>query len=391
MTKSQPEKPHIAILSPLQRKPGRTQGGLEVVITHIANALSQKGLQVDVLVMPPKGANPVPPDLDKQIQVVNLKSKHKFIGLFTLLDYLRKQRPDVLMAAGHRSNMLALRARQLLHRPPCVVLGIHNMLSRQMSQFNPLKSWLRTLTISRNYPHSDAIVAVSHGVADDLRQQFGLPQYLIHTIHNPVVTTELFQLAEQPPEHPWFHDGGPPVIVSVGRLRPQKDFATLIKAFHIVRQQRESRLLILGEGRQRPILEALIDELGLHQEVQLPGFVANPMPCMKQASLFVLSSAWEGFGNVLVEALSTGVPVVSTDCQSGPREILEDGRYGALVPVGDAKTLAAAMLNTLDTPLNRNLLIKSARRFEVERAVTAYIDLLMKCHTTQAEAGISNE
>jgi len=390
MTESRPEKRHIAILSPLQRKPGRTQGGLEVVVTHIANALSRKGLQVDILVMLPRGGDPVPPGLDGRIRVVNLKSKHKLVGLFTLLDYLRSQQPDLLLAAGHRSNMLALRAKQLLPRPPCVILSVHNMLSRQMSQFNPLKRWLRGRTISRNYPRGDAFIAVSHGVAEDLGQQFEIPQHLIHTIHNPVVTDELFRLAKQSPEHPWFHDGGDPVILSVGRLRPQKDFSTLINAFHIVSQQRDCRLLILGEGRQRPILEALIDDLGLQQKVQLPGFIANPLPCMKRAALFVLSSAWEGFGNVLGEALSTGGPVVSTDCPSGPREILEDGRLGALVPVGDANALAAAMLKSLDTPPERDLLIESARRFSVDRASTAYMDLLASCHTTSIETGTTD-
>ncbi|HHS83978.1 MAG TPA: glycosyltransferase [Gammaproteobacteria bacterium] len=390
MPQSRPERRHIAILSPLQRKPGRTQGGLEVVVTHIANALSQKGLQVDILVMPPKGGDPIPPDLDERIEIINLKSKHKLIGLFTLVDYLRSRQPDLLLAAGHRSNMLALRAKRLLPRPPCVILGVHNMLSRQMSQFNPLKRWLRSRTISRYYPRSDAVIAVSHGVAEDLGQRFGLPQNLIHTIHNPVVTDELFRLAEQSPEHPWFHDSGPPVILSVGRLRPQKDFTTLIKAFHIVRQQRDCRLLILGEGRERPTLETLVNDLGLQLEIQLPGFIANPLPCMKQAALFVLSSAWEGFGNVLVEALSTGVAVVSTDCPSGPREILEDGRLGALVPVGDANALATAMLETLETPPDRDLLIESARRFSVERASTAYMDLLTKCHTTQIDTGTAN-
>ncbi len=370
---------HVAILSPLQRKPGRTQGGLEVVVTHIANALRKKGNRVDMLVMPPKGENPVPPGLEEGIRVFNLKSKHKLVGLFTLSNYLRQQQPEVLMAAGHRSNMLALRTSRLLRQPPPVVLGVHNTLSRQMSQFNPLKRLLRTLVIRRSYPRSKAVIAVSQGVAEDLQNHFHLPPGLIHTIHNPVVTDDLLRSAQEPLCHPWFEEESPPVIVSVGRLRPQKDYTTLIKAFHIVQKQRMCRLLILGEGVERPILEAQIEELGLQEHVQLPGFVANPLPYMKNAALFVLSSCFEGLPTVLIEALATGVPIVSTDCPSGPREILADGRYGPLVPVGDVQALAAAMLERLDAPRESEQLMAAAqRRFDVERAATLYAALLSR-------------
>ncbi len=369
---------HIAIISPLQRKPGRTQGGLESVVTHLANALTHRGNQLDILVMPPPGGNPFPPGLDKEISVVHLKSKHKLIGLFTLANYLRKTRPDVLLAAGHRSNMLAIRAAHLVHSPPLVILSVHNTLSRQMSQFKPLKRWMRTQLIRRNYPAADAVIAVSRGVEDDLRNHFGLPASKLHTIHNPVVTDTLFQRAREPLNHPWFGPDQPPVIVSVGRLRPQKDYITLIRAFHRLRQRRNCRLIILGEGKERPILENLIKELKLQQDVQLPGFVANPLPYMREAALFVLSSAWEGFGNVLVEAMATGVPVVATDCPSGPREILENGRHGPLVPVGDIQALASAMHKTLDTPPDRENLINAARRFDVDHATSAYSTLLQR-------------
>jgi len=382
---------HVAILSPLQRKPGRTQGGLEVVVTHVANALCRKGLKVDILVMPPRRGDPNPPGLDELARVVNLKSRHKLIGFFTLLGYLRKERPDVLLAAGHRSNMLALNTTALLSGPPCVILGVHNMLSRQMSQFKPLKRWLRTHAIRRRYPRGEAVVAVSGGVAEDLRGHFRIPGERIHTIHNPVVTETLCRRAAEPLDHPWFSSAAPPVILAVGRLRPQKDFATLIRAFHILQRRRPCRLLILGEGRERPKLEALVQELELESRVSLPGFVENPLPYMKHAALFVLSSAWEGFGNVLVEALSTGVPVVATDCPSGPREILEGGRYGRLVPVGDVAALAAAMQETLDSPPERELLIKSATRFGVESTANAYLELLTNCLTAKTEHETTHE
>jgi glycosyltransferase involved in cell wall biosynthesis len=167
-----------------------------------------------------------------------------------------------------------------------------------------------------------------------------------------------------------------PVILGVGELCARKDFGTLIRAFALVRRERPARLVILGKGRQREKLEALARELGVGADVSLPGFVNNPYPYMKRASLFVLSSAYEGFGNVLVEALATGTPVVATDCPSGPREILEDGRYGPLVPVGDVRRLASSILDTLAHPPEPPLLVQAAERFRVESSAVQYLTAL---------------
>jgi glycosyltransferase involved in cell wall biosynthesis len=169
-------------------------------------------------------------------------------------------------------------------------------------------------------------------------------------VYNPVITPEIMALARQTPDHPWFAAGGPPVILAVGRLTPQKDFPTLLRAFAEVRRRRPARLLILGEGEERAALEALGADLGVAADVALPGFRENAMAYMAGSALFVLSSAWEGLPTVLIEALAAGTRVVSTDCPSGPREILQDGRLGSLVPVGDVAALADAMTAALARP-----------------------------------------
>jgi glycosyltransferase involved in cell wall biosynthesis len=192
-------------------------------------------------------------------------------------------------------------------------------------------------------------------------------------IYNPVDTDHIKTLATAPLEHPWFAPGAVPVVLSAGRLTRQKDFPSLLRAFAQVRQSRPARLVILGEGEERTSLETLARELGCRDDIALPGFVPNPYPYMAAAGVFVLSSAWEGFGNVLIEAMALGVPVVSTDCPSGPAEILGRGRYGTLVPVSDVDALARAIATTLDQPPEARRSIERASSFSCERIASQYL------------------
>jgi glycosyltransferase involved in cell wall biosynthesis len=227
----------------------------------------------------------------------------------------------------------------------------------------------------RAYRKADAIVAVSDGVADDLALLVGIDRSRITRIYNPVVTPRLVELAESPLNHPWFAPAQPPVVLGAGRLTAAKDFATLIKAFALLRNRRPARLMILGEGLERRNLQALATNLGVEAEFALPGFVDNPFQYMRRAAVFVLSSRWEGFGNVLVEAMACGTAVVGTDCPHGPREILEGGRHGALIAAGDPALLAGGIEAELNRP-PRPTAIQRARAFSVDIALERYGTLL---------------
>ena len=225
------------------------------------------------------------------------------------------------------------------------------------------------------YPWADCIVGVSAGVAADVARLAAVDPETVRVIYNPVVTLDLVEDAQAPVPHPWFEDATP-VLVAAGRLRPQKDFPTLLRAFATLRASRDARLIILGDGPEIKNLEALVVELGLDEDVQLPGNTSNPYAYMARAAAFVLSSRWEGLPTVLVEALRCGAPVIATDCPSGSREILADGRYGTLVPVGDIRALASAMEAAVDGKL-RPAPDESWHAHEQHVVVEKYLEVLV--------------
>ncbi len=290
-----------------------------------------------------------------------------------LADYLRSHRPDALLAAATYPNLMAVWGRRVAGVNTRVILTEHNHLSSKVARAS--KRWKLPL-VRHVYPHGDWIVATSNGVADDLSMTADIPRERISTIYNPVVNPRLLEKSRAPVDHPWFRGDGPPVVLSVGKLIERKDFATLLRAFRRVRAQRDARLVILGEGKQRDRLTRLAVELGIRDFVDLPGFSLNPFAYMARSAVFVLSSRWEGLGLVLIEALACGCPVVSTDCPSGPAEILDHGKYGALAPVGRDSELADAILSTLEKPPPRERGEERATMFDVEVASHRYLELL---------------
>ena len=324
-------------------------------------------------------------EIPESVQIVNLNTSRDRQALPALVRYLRQERPYALLSGLH-TNLIALWARRLARVSTRVIVVEHNTLSSRVRYYSSdvRMRWMPRL-IRRFYPWADGIVAVSHGVAEDLAREAKIPRNRIRVIYNPAVTPELRAKAQAPLEHPWFKPGQPPVILAAGRLTGQKDFPTLIKAFAQVRKAYPSRLLILGEGEERLALETLVKNLGLQETVQLPGFVNNPYPYMAQAYLFVLSSKWEGLPGVLIEAMFCGTRLIATDCPSGPREILQDGRYGTLVPVGDTDALGQAIETALRGELNPPPR-ESWHPFELNQVTEQYMDILLERDDVQRRA-----
>jgi glycosyltransferase involved in cell wall biosynthesis len=359
--------------------PGLLGGGAERTMLSLAKGLAERGHPVDLVLAQAEG--PYLAEVPESVQLVELNTRHlsagrTFASLPALVRYLRHQQPEALLSALRRANVTAVWARYLAGVPGRVVISEQNTWSPRIQQSTSWYSRMILRLSKRFYPWADAIVAVSEGTADDLAQVLGIPRERIEVIHNPGVRPELRRKAEAPLDHPWFQPGQPPVLLAVGRLTVQKDFPTLIRAFAQVRTTRPVRLLVLGEGQERSGLEALVTELDLKEDVSLPGFVENPYAYMARASVFVLSSRWEGLPTVLMEALCCGAPLVATDCPSGPREILRDGQYGQLVPVGDTTALAQAIEVALAD--NRpSPPPESWRPFELETVVNQYSNLLL--------------
>jgi glycosyltransferase involved in cell wall biosynthesis len=308
-----------------------------------------------------------------------------------LTRYLRQERPTALLSAMPYPNLTAVWARRLAGVSTRVVVSERNTLSRNIADKRAWPARFLPPLLGRGYAAADHIVAVSDGVADDLSSCAGLPRERITTVYNPVVTPDLVTRSEAPLDHRWFEPGAPPVVLAAGRLAPAKDFPTLLRAFARLRATRPARLMILGQGRgsePAAALRALARELGVAEDVTLPGFVDNPFAYMARASVFVLSSAWEGFGNVLVEAMACGCPVVSTDCPSGPAEILDGGAYGTLVPVRDDRALAEAILATLDAPPDRDRLRARGAEFSVDRAAERYLEMLLGTEHASEAVGV---
>ncbi|MDD2860895.1 MAG: glycosyltransferase [Acidiphilium sp.] len=319
-----------------------SSGGVEHAVLSLIGAFRAGGIDVTLLVHSEAGElrGRLPPDLP----VINFATGRTIADLPPLIRYLRRNRPDILLANLDHNNLIATLASLIARTGTRLVIVQHNALSAEASAMPSLKYRLLPLAYRILAPRAAGIVAVSAGVADDLAHCAGLDRAAISVINNPVVDDSFVFRTAAPAEHPWISEAATiPLFVTAGRLVAQKDPETLIRAFAIARARHPMRLIMLGEGPMRPRLEALIAEYGLADAVQMPGYVANPLPWFAAATGFVLASRYEGFGNVLVEAMACGTPVISTNCPHGPAEILDNGTYGTLVPPGDIEALAEAL------------------------------------------------
>lgn len=354
-------------------------GGVERVFGTIASGLLDRGYSVSFFVLMSGDETFGLPDGVKLHRYGLKKFKYFWQSLpviFRLAIDLRKEPYKAIISGKILPNFFALLACMLCFRRELLILSEHSSPGLAISAYQP-KSFLKEAIFSliyRFYSLAHKIVAVSNGVRDELITKFGISSSTVFSIYNPVDIEDIQTKAKEQLNHPWFESKGIPVILAAGRLEPQKNFPLLLDAFVLVRQKKPCRLMILGEGKQRQDLEQKIEELGLQQDVLLHGFEKNPFAYMSKASLFVMSSDYEGLPTVLIEAMVCGCPIVSTDCPSGPAEILENGIYGTLVPVGDAQALAEAILTNLKSP-NKDVR-ERAEFFSVERAVNQYLDLI---------------
>ncbi len=353
-------------------------GGVERMLVNLLAGFAALGRPADLLTI--RSQSPHLTALPALVRRIDLGARHSLGAAFALAHYLRAERPAVLLAAKDRAGRAAVLARDLarLQHPP-IVMRLGTDLSGALAHRHPLRRWLRTAPVGRSWRRVEHIVAVSEGVAEDTARVARYPRARISVIHNPVITDTLAAQAAMPCPHPWLSAAAQvaaPVILGAGRLERQKDFPMLLHAFARLRAARPARLVLLGEGAWRERLAALADRLGVATDVDLLGFQPNPYPFLARARVFALSSRWEGSPNVLTEAMALGTPVVATDCPSGPREILSHGRFGPLVPMGDAPALATALAQALDHPLPPAVLKAAVADYSVAKSARRYLALL---------------
>lgn len=348
--------------------------GVDRVMRNLIGEIARRQIPVDLLRIANHG--PHFSRLPEGVRSVELGTAHVYSSFPALIRYLRRERPFALLSDKDRLNRIAIWARRLSGVETRVAVRMGTTVSENLAKRSWLDRQLQYFSIRRFYPMADAVLVPSRGAADDLIAVGRLDSDLVKVVPSPIVDDRLANLVEEVPPHPWLQDGGLPVVLGVGELCSRKDFVTLIEAFAILRKKLPARLLILGEGRKRQDLEALIARLDLQEVVDLAGFQGNPYAFMARADLFALSSRCEGAPVVLMEALACGTPAVSTDCPSGPREILQAGRLGPLVPVGDVSALAAAMEQTLRQPPDRQRLQSGAEPYRVSHSADLYLQAM---------------
>lgn len=327
---------HVALFAPSLRG-----GGAERIFATLANGFVRRGWRTDLVLARAEG--PYLKEISPDVRVIDLGAGRVLAAFWPLMRYVRREKPEAILSTIASANAVALLVAALNPGRVKLILREANtpsVLVRHATSFRQriIPGLLRLLK-----PHIRRIVAVSEGSADDLAGFYGVERSRIVVIANPVITADLADRAAQDPGHRWLGDAGLRVILAVGRLSKQKNYEMLLRSFASLSSPETTRLIVLGEGPERGALESLASSLGIDERVDLPGFVDNPFAYLANADVYVLSSDYEGLPATLIQALACGCTAVSTDCPSGPREILRDGEFGRLVPVGDVAALAEAV------------------------------------------------
>lgn len=344
--------------------------GVDRLMCNLIPAVARRGYAVDQLKVRRHG-----PELGGAagVRVIDLGSAHVYSSLPALVRYLRRERPDVMLSDKDRVNRTAVLGRLLASVTTRLVLRSGTTITVDLQHRSALDRGMQRLSFRWLYPQAQAVIVPSAAAARDLIAFAELPSSLVRVVASPAVPAVLFERDPEPPDHPWFTPGAPPVVLGVGELSLRKDFATLLRAFARLAATRDLRLMILGRGGQREALLQLAGQLGVADRVSLPGFSDAVFSHMRHARVFALCSRWEGMPVVLIEALAAGTPVVATDAPGGSRELLQDGALGPLVPIGDVDSLSTALQQLLDHPPARERLRAAAEPYEIEAATTAYL------------------
>ncbi|HEY0941096.1 MAG TPA: glycosyltransferase [Steroidobacter sp.] len=351
-------------------------GGAERVFVQLANEFAKLGCRVEFVLARARG--PYLEEISEQVRIVDLRASGVLNCLPALVRYLRSRRPAAILSGLEHANVIAVLARSLAGRSTRCVVSTRAVPTAIYRANRSRRRWM-TLQMSRlTYRLADQVIANSQAVAADLAGSLGVSNGKLTVIYNPLDMEYIDRNSRMAADHPWLTPGSAPVVLSVGSLTVLKDFQTLIRAFAIVRSARECRLIILGEGPERAKLESMVEQLNLRNDVCLPGFVGNPFAWMRCAGVFVSSSLTEGCPNALMQALACGTAVVSTDCNGGSAEILQAGKWGHLVPVGDAEAMAAAITAALDSPRPNGR--QRANDFALHEIAQQYLHALLPSH-----------
>jgi glycosyltransferase involved in cell wall biosynthesis len=357
------------------------EGGVQRATVNLARGFIALNIEVDIVLLNHTG--PFLKQLPPGVKIVDLENPRLRKSILKLAQYLQERQPDALIASLHYNTEIAILSKLYARVKTKIAVCEHGSLSALPVVSPSLKNLADVLGIAPSnpttlvrmlYPFADKVIGVAKGTSEDVAMLIGQSSKL-YTIYNPVIAPELLAKAKAPVSHPWLQQNSVPVVLATGRLEAQKDFTMLIQAFARVRKLKPARLMILGTGSERVQLEELICQLGVEADVELPGFVDNPYAYMSRAAVFALSSNWEGLGNVLIEAMASGAPVVSTNCKSGPAEILNYGQYGDLVPVGDSHAMAEAILRVLSGQI-KSVDAAWLEQFTIDAVAKRYLEVL---------------
>lgn len=347
----------------------KSWGGIEGKIVTLCDEFLRQGIAVELL-LPRGGEVPYPDRLKRDVDIVDLKSAGKLSTARKLARHLRAQPLDCLLVAKDHAIKAAIIARYLANSDIPIYIKVTNTPSLTLRR--PAKRWLARWL----YPRASGAIAVSEAVREDFLRDFSFAPGRVTTIYNPTIPPDFARRASAPAPHAWLNDTSIPVIMGVGRLTEQKGFDILLVAFSKLRAERNARLIIVGDGPMRGALQEKARALGIEDTTDFVGSTADALPWLSRASVYVLSSRWEGLPNVLIEALATKTPVIATDCPSGPREILEDGQLGRLVPVDDPSSMAESLSEVLESPSPAPFLEQSLTRFNSDIVAQRYLNFM---------------